>query len=123
VEEAGTEAPDASDAARLPSKHAAAEAASECVFGAARIALEMTRADVLEQIKLSRSQYQPLKSDTSSELYVLQPTPATVESNEWLLTCPARNSRLLGGGSGIMLRLHFKAGRLARIQRLPWVGS
>lgn len=117
------EAPDASEVARPPPKQATGEAASECVFGAARIVLDMTKADVLKQIELSRSQYQPVKSATSSELYVLQPNPATAEGNEWLLTCPARNSHLLGGGAGIMLRLHFKEGRLARIERLPWVGA
>ena len=95
----------------------------EQAFGRARIAVGMSKEEVLEQIELSRRQYRPLRDEDSTERYVGQPSDETVRSDEWLLACPTRNSHVLGGGSGIILRLDFRDGKVARIERLPWLGA
>ena len=96
---------------------------SEQAFGRARIAVGMSKEEVLEQIELSRRQYQPLQDDGSTERYIAKPSDETVWSNEWLLTCPNRNSHVLGGGSGIILRLNFRDGKVVGIVRLPWLAG
>ena len=92
-------------------------------FEKARIDVGMTKQEVLAQISLSRTQYEPLKSGNDPQLYVQQPPDETIESDHWFLTCPSRNSHLLGGGSGIMLRLTFTKGRVSAIEQLPWPGA
>ena len=99
------------------------QSVSEQVFGKARISVGMTKDEVLRQIEISRDQYQPLESDTGYELYVAQPSQETVQTDNWLLSCPARTSHLVGGGSGIMLRVEFRDGKVARLVRLPWLGA
>jgi len=96
---------------------------SEQVLGRARIAVGMSREEVLEQIDLSRRQYQPLRNENSAKLFVAQPSDDTVRSDEWLLTCPTRHSHVLGGGSGILLRLKFTDGKVVQIVRLPWLAG
>jgi len=96
---------------------------AEVRFGKARIALGMEKEDVLEQIRLSRSQYTPLSSVDSAELFVKQPSDETVESDTWMLTCPTRNSRFLGGGSGIILDVRFSKGKVVGIKELPWLAG
>ena len=92
-------------------------------FGKARLAVGMTKVEVLAQISLSRTQYKPLKSETSAQLYVSQPSQETIEADNWFLTCPSRNAHLLGGGSGIMLQLTFTDGKVSTIEQLPWLGA
>ena len=92
-------------------------------FGKARITVGMTKQEVLMQIELSRAQYTPLKSEADSQLYVSQPSEETIRSDSWSLMCPSRNSHLLGGGSGIMLRLTFTNEKVSAIEQLPWLGA
>jgi hypothetical protein len=96
---------------------------SEQAFGRARIAIGMSKEEVMGQIELSRQQYQPLQDHRSTERYIAQPSDAVVRSSQWLLTCPNRNSHVLGGGSGIILRLNFRDGKVVRIVRLPWLAA
>jgi hypothetical protein len=96
---------------------------SEMVFGKARIEIGMTKAEVLKQIELSRSQYNPLESEQSTELYIQQPNAETIEKNHWLLVCPSRNSRFLGGGGGINYCIHFENGKVKLIDKLWWRGG
>ena len=92
-------------------------------FGRARIAVGMPRKEVLRQIELSRSQHQPLQDEQSTELYIARPSEETVDSDQWLLTCPSRNSHVLGGGSGIILSLKFTDDKVESIRRLPWLAG
>jgi len=94
---------------------------SEKVFGKAIIKLGMTKAEVLKQIELSRSQYNTLESEKSTELYIEQSEAETISKDEWILNCPSRNSRFLGGGSGIRLHLVFEKNKLKVIEILPWM--
>ena len=89
-------------------------------FGRARVALGMTKQEVLEQIRLSREQYDSLEDERSAELVADQPSETMKQSDTWRLTCPTRNSRFLGGGGGIILRLKFREDRVVRIVRFPW---
>lgn len=95
----------------------------EMFFGRSRLAVGMTRQELLEQIRLSRKQYDPLEDEASHDRYVQQPPDEMVQSNGWLLTCPSRNSRFLGGGSGIILQLRFEGDRLIGITELSWVAG
>jgi hypothetical protein len=92
-------------------------------FSKARIAVGLTKANVLAHIALSRAQYEPLESDTDSQLYVSQPSDETIRSNNWFLTCPSRNAHVLGGGGGIMLRFTFTNGKVSAIKQFPWLGA
>jgi hypothetical protein len=91
-------------------------------FGKARIAVGMTKEEVLAQIKLSREQYQPLESETA-EIFMTSPTPETIQKDTWSLMCPSRNSHMLGGGSGIMLHLEFRDNKVVSIRPSPWLGA
>ena len=106
-----------------PTSYMKGTSIGEQAFGKARIAVGMSKEEVLEQIELSGRQYQPLQDDVGPELVIARPSDEVVRSNEWLLTCPTRNSHLLGGGSGIILRLHFRDGKVVGIVRLPWLGA
>jgi hypothetical protein len=92
-------------------------------FGKARIAVGMTKEEVLVQIELSRSQYKDMKSNTDTQIYISQPSEETIESDSWSLMCPSRNSHLLGGGGGIVLQLTFTNGKISAIEQLPWLGA
>ena len=92
-------------------------------FGQARIALGMTKAEVLQQIRLSQSQYRPLIDHESYEIFVQTPSPKEVESDRWTLICPARASPTVGGGSGIMLLVDFTDDVVVRIRELPWLAG
>jgi len=96
---------------------------NEVAFGRARIALGMTKEQVVEQIRLSRDQYEPLEDEDSAALYVKQPSDDTIRSDTWNLTCPTRRSHALGGGSGIMLGVKFRAGKVVRLTRGPWLAG
>ena len=96
---------------------------SEIRFGQAHIVLGMNKEEVLEQIRLSRSQYgSPLRAN-SSGIFVRQPSEDTIDSDTWMLICPSRNSHLLGGGSGIMLTLRFLKGEVVEIRQWPWLAG
>jgi len=95
------------------------EMIQEQKFGQARIAVGMTKKEVLEQIELSRKQYEPLFSWNSYEMFVQTPSAETVRTETWVLICPCRVR--VGGGSGIMLRLKFRDGKVVSIERLPWI--
>jgi hypothetical protein len=83
----------------------------------------MSKDEVLEQIRLSRSQYEPLKDENSTELFIGGLSEGTTESDTWVLTCPTRNSHVLGGGSGIILKLRFLNDRVVSITELPWLAG
>ena len=99
---------------------AASDVRKEFIFGKARIAVGMTREQVLEQIRLSRSQYKPLQDEYRADLYIAYPPDEMVRSDTWNLTCPTRNSYVLGGGSGMMLSVQFRNGKVVRLVRGPW---
>jgi len=101
----------------------ASDETKEVLFGRARIAIGMTKEEVLEQIRLSREQYEPLGNEDSTELYVRQPSDDMIRSDTWNLTCPTRNSHVLGGGSGIMLGVKFRDGKVVRLTRGPWLAG
>lgn len=92
-------------------------------FGRAHLAVGMSKDEVLEQIRLSRSQYEPLKDENSTELFIGGLSEGTTESDTWVLTCPTRNSHVLGGGSGIILKLRFLNDRVVSITELPWLAG
>jgi hypothetical protein len=95
-------------------------------FGKARVAVGMTKAEVLKQIELSRTQYKSLKTDETDPnpgCYIGQPSEDTIESNIWQLTCPSRISHLLGGGTGMILKVTFTDGVVSEIEQLPWLGA
>lgn len=96
---------------------------SEIRFGRAHIALGMDKPEVLEQIRLSRAQYDPLLSDDSGELFVQQPSDETIGLDSWKLVCPTRHSHVLGGGSGIVLEVGFSKGKVAEIKQWPWLAG
>ncbi len=104
-------------------KPAAGNDREEFLFGQARIAVGMTKEQVLEQIRLSTSQYDPLQDERSTDLYVGHPSDDTIRSDTWYLTCPTRNSHVLGGGSGMMLGVQFRDGKVVRLTRGPWVAG
>jgi len=91
----------------------------EIRFGRARIALGMDKQEVLEQIRLSRAQYDPLMDESSPERYVQQPPDDMIRSDAWTLTCPNRNSDVLGGGGGFMLKVEFHEGKVVKLSRGP----
>jgi len=93
------------------------------VFGQARLAIGMSKDQTLDQIRRSRSQYQPLKDEQSTELFVAEPSDETIASDIWFLTCPSRNSHVLGGGGGIRLKLRFRDDRVVSIDELPWLAG
>lgn len=99
------------------------ESEREVIFGRARISLGMTKVEVLEQIKLSREQYQPLEDESSSEMYIRQPGDDTIRGDVWNLACPARNSRVLGGGGGMMLGIRFREGKVVELSIGPWLAG
>jgi len=96
---------------------------TEVRFGEARIAVGMGKQEVLEQIQRSRAQYDPLRDENSPECYVGQPSDEMVRSDVWTLTCPTRNSHVLGGGSGFMLKVEFREGKVAKLERSPWLAG
>jgi hypothetical protein len=96
---------------------------SEIRFGQARIALGLQKVEVLEQIRLSRAQYDPLLSADSTDLFVKQPSDDAIDSDTWMLVCPTRNSHVLGGGSGIMLEVRFIEGKVFGIKQFPWLAG
>ena len=96
---------------------------SEIRFGQVRIAIGMNKSEVLEQIRLSRAQYDPLLSEDSGDLFVKQPSDDTIASDTWMLICPTRNSHVLGGGSGIMLEVRFSKGEVVGIKQWPWLAG
>ena len=98
-------------------------AKEEIAFGRARLALGMSKGQVIEQIELSRSQYTPLQDERATELFIKPLDAEARSSDEWMLTCPSRNSHVLGGGSGIMLQIRFKDGRVVSITQLPWLAG
>jgi len=101
----------------------AADDREEFLFGKARIAVGMTKQQVLEQIRLSRSQYKPLRDERRGELYIVQPPDDMIRLDRWNLTCPTRHSHVLGGGSGIMLVVRFCDGKVVRLTRGPWLAG
>ena len=92
-------------------------------LGKAVVRVGMSKQEVLQQIRLSREQYHPLEDERSAELYVGQPSDDVIRSDTWTLTCPARNSRFLGGGSGMILKVAFEEGKVIRLVRLPWLAG
>ncbi len=104
-------------------KIAKEEVIHEQAFGKARLSRGMTKEEALKEIALSRSQYDPLINEKSSEVYVEQPTKDTSQGNTWLLSCPSRNSKYLGGGGGIILKIKFNDNKISEIRRMPWVGA
>ena len=91
----------------------------EIRFGRARIALGMDKQEVLEQIRLSRAQYDPFRDDSSNECCVGQPPDDMIRSDVWTLGCPSRNSHVLGGGGGFMLKVEFHEGKVVKLSRGP----
>jgi hypothetical protein len=83
----------------------------------------MSKDDVLAQIRLSQSQYQPLRDESSVELFIGGLIDGTIDSDTWVLGCSSRNSHVLGGGSGIILKLVFVNDRVVSITELPWVAG
>jgi len=104
-------------------KIAKEEVIHEQAFGKARVSRGMTKEEALKQIALSRSQYDPLINEQSNEVYVEQPTKDIVKNDTWILTCPSRNSKFLGGGGGIILKLKFSNNKISEMRRMPWVGA
>jgi hypothetical protein len=95
-------------------------------FGKALVAVGMTKAEVLKQIRLSRTQYKSLKTDETEPnpgCYIGQPSKDTIESNIWRLTCPSRISHFLGGGGGVILKVTYTDGIVSEIEQLPWLGA
>ncbi|MDX1564602.1 MAG: hypothetical protein R3236_04305 [Phycisphaeraceae bacterium] len=89
-------------------------AASFALAGDAEIALGMTKAQVLDQLAASR------RAPDGRPYIGEDPSQTQQRKNIWRISCSAPHSELLGGGSGVLLSVAFRNGRVHRIELWPW---